>query len=350
MTTVSESSQTAPAGSDAPVIAASAAPEVRPEPKVEPKPEIKPELAKATVQEVPKSVIAAQTALMRARARATAAHVNASSARRYAPLAAGVAVALGVGALAGGLVSHKLQNRALAAAHHETEQVRSVLAMTQWKGTGAAANPRDAQKLASDLRGLRAAVDVVKASVDRTAGSDEIRALEKRVAALRDSLEKSRAETAAAVAQIGAQAERAKADSAGALAQVAAQIARLEQFEREPAARIAAIAEKLDRADRLDRQRDPVTTASIAPAPAPAAVAPPPPEAPVVAAKAPAKPDALKGWSVRGVFNGIALLEGPGGLYEVARGDVLPGIGRIDAIERSGKAWTVQTSKGVVGG
>ncbi|GGH32660.1 hypothetical protein GCM10007036_44710 [Alsobacter metallidurans] len=346
MTTVSESAPTAPAGAEAPLDAASAAPEVRPEPKPELNPAIKPELAKAPVQEVPKSVIAAQTALMRARARATAAHVNASSARRYAPVAAGLAVALAVGALVGGFVSHKLQNRALTAAHHETEQVRSVLAMTQWKGTGAVANPRDAQKLASDLRGLRAAVDVVKASVDRTAGSDEIRALEKRVATLRDSLEKSRAETAVAVAQIGAQAERAKADSAGALAQVAAQIARLEQFEREPAARIAAIAEKLDRADR---QRDPVTTASIAPAPAAAAAAPP--EAPVAAAaKAPAKPESLKGWSVRGVFNGIALLEGPGGLYEVARGDVLPGIGRVDAIERIGKSWTVQTSKGVVGG
>ena len=104
--------------------------------------------------------------------------------------------------------------------------------------------------------------------------------------------------------------------------------------------RIAAIAEKLDRVDRLDR-RDPVTTASITPAaappPIPAAAAPlPSGEAPVVTTdKAPAKPDTLKGWSVRSVINGIALLEGPGGLYEVARGDVLPVLGRVDAIERS---------------
>ena len=51
---------------------------------------------------------------------------------------------------------------------------------------------------------------------------------------------------------------------------------------------------------------------------------------------------------MRDVHRGTALIEGRIGIIEVEQGDVVPGLGRVDAIRRQDGRWVVVTSKGVI--
>lgn len=56
----------------------------------------------------------------------------------------------------------------------------------------------------------------------------------------------------------------------------------------------------------------------------------------------------LEGWVLRDVAHGGALIDGKRGMYEVYAGDMIPGLGRIDAIRRQDGHWVVVTSKGLI--
>jgi hypothetical protein len=60
------------------------------------------------------------------------------------------------------------------------------------------------------------------------------------------------------------------------------------------------------------------------------------------------EPTVIKRWRVREVLNGTALLEGPDGLIGVSRGQMVPGVGRVESILGAGNRWVVATSKGVI--
>lgn len=60
------------------------------------------------------------------------------------------------------------------------------------------------------------------------------------------------------------------------------------------------------------------------------------------------KPTTIPGWSVVEVRDGTAVLEGPDGIKMAARGDMVPGIGRIDSIVRWGNRWIVATAHGLI--
>jgi hypothetical protein len=60
------------------------------------------------------------------------------------------------------------------------------------------------------------------------------------------------------------------------------------------------------------------------------------------------RPTTIKGWTVRNVVNGIATLEGPGGTWKAARGDTVPGLGKVDSLVFWGNRWIVAASKGLV--
>ncbi len=51
---------------------------------------------------------------------------------------------------------------------------------------------------------------------------------------------------------------------------------------------------------------------------------------------------------MRDVRRGTALIEGRMGLIEVDQGDVVPGLGRVDAIRKQDGRWVVVTSKGLI--
>ena len=60
------------------------------------------------------------------------------------------------------------------------------------------------------------------------------------------------------------------------------------------------------------------------------------------------RPTTIEGWTVRNVVNGIATLEGPGVTWKAARGDTLPGLGKVESVVLWGNRWIVATTKGLI--
>lgn len=108
---------------------------------------------------------------------------------------------------------------------------------------------------------------------------------------------------------------------------------------------------------KSDGARRMASTSSLQTTPAPSMVSPPgapfaraeamtarEPMAPV----AETRPTTIDGWTVLEVRGGTAVLDGPDGIRTVARGDSVPGIGRIDSIVRWGNRWIVATASGLI--
>ena len=125
---------------------------------------------------------------------------------------------------------------------------------------------------------------------------------------------------------------------------------KVEKAQAEPAAKLAKLSEAVDKL-RAAPPAAPVPVAAVAPvAPrevtgsiAPAAATPA--AAPKVEL---ARLPTIDGWVLRDVGYGGALIESRRGTYEVYAGDMIPGLGRIDAIRRQDGRWVVVTSKGLV--
>jgi hypothetical protein len=60
------------------------------------------------------------------------------------------------------------------------------------------------------------------------------------------------------------------------------------------------------------------------------------------------RPETIEGWTVRRVDGGTAVLEGPGGVFQVRQGDTVPGVGRVDSIVLWGGRWIVSTATGLI--
>ncbi|GLR86929.1 hypothetical protein [Bradyrhizobium iriomotense] len=60
------------------------------------------------------------------------------------------------------------------------------------------------------------------------------------------------------------------------------------------------------------------------------------------------RPTTIPGWTVVDVRDGTAVLDGPDGIRMAARGDTIPGLGRVDSIVRWGSRWIVATANGLI--
>ena len=69
---------------------------------------------------------------------------------------------------------------------------------------------------------------------------------------------------------------------------------------------------------------------------------------PSLAAPPETRPTTIPGWTVVDVRDGTAVLEGPDGIKMAARGDAIPGLGRIESIVRWGNRWIVATANGLI--
>ena len=208
----------------------------------------------------------------------------------------------------------------------------------------------------------------------------EVRALSQRIASAQTRVELSpRAAEVKTIAEretvlrneVGALKTKLDSANRGAQSRDAEMLASIGRLQKDP--RFEQIANRLDRVEH--QLSSPSPTASIAlgkatpsPLPAAAAHAPaPPPPAPAKSAPARAsRADDGKsasaappprseheripstGYVLRGVRHGLAMLENRDGVQEVAPGDLLPGAGRVERIERRDGGWVVVTSQGVI--
>lgn len=89
-----------------------------------------------------------------------------------------------------------------------------------------------------------------------------------------------------------------------------------------------------------DPDFDPVTTGSL-------------PDRPVAAAPAANGPERLAvpagGFVLRGVSDGIATVDSPGGRLTASLGSMLPGAGRVLSIRKTGAGWVVITTETIIG-
>jgi hypothetical protein len=60
------------------------------------------------------------------------------------------------------------------------------------------------------------------------------------------------------------------------------------------------------------------------------------------------RPATIPGWTVVDVRDGTAVLEGPDGIRMAARGDSIPGLGRVESIVRWGSRWVIATAGGLI--
>jgi hypothetical protein len=141
--------------------------------------------------------------------------------------------------------------------------------------------------------------------------------------------------------------ERAQADPAAKIAKLSEAV---DKLRAAPAAAAAAAAPAASSAAKE-------TTGSIVPAQQAAATTAVPKTDAKTEAKPDAKPDAktevgrlptVDGWVLRDVAYGGALIDGRRGTYEVYAGDMIPGLGRVDAIRRQDGRWVVVTSRGLI--
>ena len=311
--------------------------------------------------------------------------------RTHGMVAAGVAVVMGLGFVAGTeLFASKAQSVKIAQVGPAPDPTMDVLVRVQ-----------------GEVRSLKASLDSLRASAENSRQDETIRGLKRSVDTLKGDLDGVKTASSAAVGQLGAKIDKIDRDPGPKLAEIAA---RLEKLDRDPYAKLAEVTAKLDKLDpaaklaemtaRLERVERQVASADAtgsipasAAAPTPVKVPVPPqrvatasptgpaftatpvaptpsarpeaprPEATVVqphadaSAKAEtpprpqdaaAKPAKVEGWMLRDVYGGVALLEGRAGLREVAAGEFLPGVGEIRSIDRRGRGWVVVTSRGII--
>jgi hypothetical protein len=124
------------------------------------------------------------------------------------------------------------------------------------------------------------------------------------------------------------------------IARLAERLDRAERAQADQPSRLSKLSEAIERLERrIASAASPETTGSIAKSQQ---------QVPSADASASAKTQILDGWALRGVYNGVALVQGRYGMIEVEPGDSLPGLGRVENIRRQDGRWVVVTAKGLI--
>jgi len=191
---------------------------------------------------------------------------------------------------------------------------------------------------AASYMGTQANQDVIRRLETQTARSQEV------LARLSTDLDALRA-TVVAFKDVE---HTASISSASEQTTLSDKVERLAASLQEPNTKLSSLEERLDRME----SRIVTTLAGLTPKPD-APVAPPVTAAALreeAPAPKPVKSEPVDGWVLREVYDGAALVENRNRrLYEVMPGGTLPGVGRIEAIERRGTRWVVVTDKGFIG-
>ena len=151
------------------------------------------------------------------------------------------------------------------------------------------------------------------------------------IQALKENVVQARVELAALKVSV----DSANRNASAQFTRIGERIERIERIQAEPTTKLNKAVEMLDRISRGDGGQQPKeVTGSVAPPPANGPNQPP--------------KSGLEGWVVRDVHRGTALIEGRMGIIEVEQGDLVPGLGRVDAIRKQDGRWVVVTSRGLI--
>ncbi|MDE2331017.1 MAG: hypothetical protein KGK16_09575 [Bradyrhizobium sp.] len=127
---------------------------------------------------------------------------------------------------------------------------------------------------------------------------------------------------------------------------------KLEKAQAEPAARLARLSEAVEKL-HANPPAVPAAAAALKAARDVTGSVTPPATSPAASAAAAPKPEVgrlpiIDNWILRDVSRGGAWIEGRMGIYEVYAGDMVPGLGHIDAVRRQDGRWVVVTSRGLI--
>ncbi len=173
------------------------------------------------------------------------------------------------------------------------------------------------------LAGYGLARPAATAAVAGGTGMEDIQALKENVVQTRTDL-----------AALKLSMESASRNVAAQITRIGERLDRVERAQAEPVAKLNKAIEALE---RLSRGEAAPAAKDVTGAIPPAGLA-----------TQGGKPGAVEGWVVRDVHRGTALLEGRMGLIEVDPGDVVPGLGRVDAIRKQDGRWVVVTPRGLI--
>jgi hypothetical protein len=206
-----------------------------------------------------------------------------------------------------------------------------------------AAHEHQTEALARTVDALNARLS----TIESTKSHDELVELRRSVGEIK-SVSASSHELSAALAQLSQRVERLDREAAAKVDKLG------ERFDRDTSAQAAELTARIEKLEKK-------TIAVAAPA------APSPPATTSLQAKQPAGPPKfgpnvsmettgsierprplLRRYVVLGAREDVALVEGRDGERAVRPGDVLPGAGRVERIERSGDGWVVLTDQGLI--
>jgi hypothetical protein len=249
-------------------------------------------------------------------------------------LRAGAAKRLQIGAIAASLAAIGLIGAAALYEHSSQEHIL-------------AAQSAENESLATTIKTLKAKVDALEAARPH----DDTADLRKTIGEMKAGLASAR-ESGAGLAQLAARFDKAQHDQDARLAKLSDKIdhdavsrnaelvARLEKLEKKPATPVVATLPPPAPAVTAALPKQP----AVLPAPAPVSKD-------VTGSITPARPrPILHEWIVRDVHDGLAMIEGRDGEREVSAGDMIPGAGRVERIERRGRDWAVVTNTGLIVG
>lgn len=234
----------------------------------------------------------------------------------------------------------------------------AALAVGALLGGGVMALTRSPGVSGDAVAALSTTLDAGRTETARLAS--DIAQLHRVLADLRASTDTARKEATARSTALG---ERIAQLDKSVTAKTAALGERFEQVEREQNTRIANLTAQLDRrtaAAASGAKAEPTQTGSLAEAPrgefkaadaksSETKLADAKPAEVKAKPAASEKPPVIDGWAVRDVYDGTAIVENRRRhLVEVAPGDLLPGVGRVEGVERHGREWVVVTRQGVV--
>ncbi len=152
------------------------------------------------------------------------------------------------------------------------------------------------------------------------------------------------------IASLKTGVDRSAKNEAGRFAKVNDRLDKIEKAQTDSAARLTKLQETLDKPHSAAAPAAPTAPAA---ATAAANVTGSIPVAEPVPLPSPkpgiARLPTVQGWILHDVMDGIALIEGRSGVYEVRSGDPVPGLGRVDAIRKQDGRWVVVTSRGLIG-